>query len=144
MGARRFAVAGIAAVTVLAVACGKSREEQAFDEVGRQCAAIPSQQTTIRQVDIQFRGATVISDFRCPAPGSILAPVDGTCPVQTPEDPQCSVFYEWQSYDPGLCSPQGGCCFICEVRVTKSSSSAGVDTPICGSRWLSGQFCQFL
>src|SRR5512142_1814468 len=145
MGAKRFAVAGIAAVAVLVAACGKSREQQAFDQLGQMCGALVGQQLTIKQVDAQFYTAPVISNLCCPPAGELRVPIGGTCPDQSTDNPECSIYYEWQAYDLNLCdAATGGCCFICEVRVMKQPVAAtGADTPICAARWLKQQPCQF-
>ena len=144
MTGKRVAAAVLAIVSVLGVGCGKSKEAQAFDSIGNQCWALVGQQATVATADAQFYSAIVISPLCCPAAGSLKAPIGGNCPDQTVDNPECSVYYEWQASDPGLCNTTtGGCCFICEVRVMKATAAAeGVSTPICAARWLPGEPCQ--
>ena len=139
MGARRFVVAAVAAVAVLVVACGSSREQQAFNELKARCLGVAG--STLTNADIAL-STGVVTKIICPTPPNVFVPIGGTCPDQTQDNPECQVFWYWQAYDPGLCSPQGGCCFVCEARVMKGSipATAG-DAPVCAARWLSGQPC---
>jgi hypothetical protein len=144
MTGKRGAAVVLAIVSVLGGGCGTSKEKQAFDSIGNQCRALVGQQATVGTADAQFYTAAVISPLCCPAAGSLKTPIGGNCPVQSLDNPECSVYYEWEASDPSLCSvTTGGCCFICEVRVMKAAGTAqGVNTPICASRWLPGQACQ--
>ncbi len=129
-----------------ALACGKSRQQRAFEQLQSICEGLVAQQTTLAQAEQAMNSVQYESGFRCPTGDVLLAPLSGgTCPAQSASNPECAFFFEWQSTDPGLCNPQGGCCFLCEVRVMKGSitqSDAGASTPICASRWVGGQFCQ--
>jgi hypothetical protein len=139
-----------------ALACGKSKQEKAFDQIGTICNGLVAEGATLAQAfqqtginDAINAGVGLASS--APACGTetlLLAPFAGDqCPAQSVANPECEVIFEWQTTDPGLCSSQGGCCFLCQIRVMKGSITTadnGASTPICAARWLSGQFCQAL
>lgn len=150
MSLGRLAIATLCA-TALALACGKSKQERAFDNIGSICNGLvgatlaqAAQQTGIDNAIASGVGAASSSPV-CPNPPTLFPSIGGTCAEPTPANPQCEVFFEWVSTDPGLCSAQAGCCFICEMRVMQGSITTtdnGASTPICASRWLPRQFCQ--
>lgn len=141
MSGKRVAV-GVAVAAVVVAACGSSKEQQAYDQLKSMCNGLVG--STVRQADNQFlsAGVMVASPLCCPPAGTLKVPIGGTCPPQTADDPECSLYYEWQAFDPSLCDAgTGACCYICEVRVMKSAA-AGQDTPLCAARWLPKQPCQ--
>jgi hypothetical protein len=139
---------------VVALACGKSRQEHAFEEIQSICNGLVAQGATLSQADQETgigsaiaSGVGAASNILCPSGSTLLTSLGGTCPPQSTANPECAVLFEWQSTDPGLCDPQGGCCFFCELRFMKGSittSDGGASTPICATRWLKGQPCQQL
>jgi hypothetical protein len=137
---KRVAAVVLAIVSVAGLGCGKSKEAQAFDSIGNECRAFIAQGATLTQVDNQFNTATVIDGPCCPQSGSIEVPIQGTCPEQTATNPECSVFFAWPASDPSLCSQSagGGCWFVCELRVMRSSyASTGMNSTVCDGRWSS-------
>ena len=140
MFGKRVAAVVLAIVSVAGLGCGKSKEAQAFDSIGNECRAFIAQGATLTQVDNQFNTATVIDGPCCPQSGSIEVPIQGTCPEQTATNPECSVFFAWPASDPSLCSQSagGGCWFVCELRVMRSSyASTGMNSTVCDGRWSS-------
>ena len=136
---KRVAAVVLAIVSVAGLGCGKSKEAQAFDSIGNECRAFIAQGASVTQVDNQFHTAYVVYGPCCPQPaGSIEVPIQSTCPEQTPTNPECSVFFAWPASDPSLCSQSagGGCWFVCELRVMRSSwASTGMNTAVCDGRW---------
>jgi hypothetical protein len=132
----------VAFALLLVLGCGNSKQERAFDEVGRVCRAVAG--TRLGDADqVLLRNGS----------GDRLGPVceprlvsipGGTCPESTQENAQCQIFYYWYATDPGLCSPTGGCYLKCELRVMEHDPDAAVsgdlsDSKVCASRWLEGQ-----
>jgi hypothetical protein len=143
MAGKRFAAASLALVTVLGIACGKSKEAQAFDQVRAMCQGIVG--TTLASAEFTLNSGYQYFAYQCPAPPNLFTPIGGTCPDQSEADPECKVYWYWLPNDPSLCNPStGGCCFICEGRFMKSSipaTGSPGDATMCSVRWLSGQGC---
>lgn len=129
-------IALLAALALAGLACGNSREEKALDEAQAACLALTQPGTTLRDADIAMRGAQGVSQIACsplvPLPGETCAPAEG--------DQPCEVFYYFVTTS--VCSAQGGCCAICDVRMIQSDlSQHGVDALVCGSAFYRRQPC---
>jgi hypothetical protein len=129
----------VALAVALALACGESREERLFDDVGRQCEGFVG--STIDEANRLFvnTGAYARLDASC-NPSLVRLPNDA-CAPPTAENSQCPVFWYFFASDPGLCGPQGGCCLSCEVRVMASDRPLEGAAPICAARWRDEQLC---
>lgn len=137
------------AAALAAAACGKSKEEEAFEEVERQCNAATSQGLTLAQIDQGLaRNANwgvFVPDQPCSSTiGSISSsPAQNQC-TPPEQDPQCPVYFLWLPADPDLREPTGSC-LACEVRQNASEiTGEGVDrgdVAVCGSRFRRGVCC---
>jgi hypothetical protein len=145
MAGKRFAVASLAVLIVLGIACGKSKEAQAFDQLKAMCEGTVG--TTLRQADVTLNSGIPVILLQCSTATSIIVPfLPLRCPEATQDNVECRTQWEWAASDPSLCSAStGGCCFVCEVRTMSGSVPAGgqpVDETICDARWFSGQICK--
>ncbi len=131
--------ASLAALVVLAVACGNSREEDAVDEAEALCVGLTAPGTTLDAALIAMRGADGRSNARCDTTLGPLPSNDTCAPAET--DARCATF--WIFFTTSVCSPGGGCCQICEARVVQSDlDQNGLGASVCGSRFYREQPCQ--
>ncbi len=140
--------ATLAALLVLVIACGESRQAKLFRELEAECDAAAANGWTLKQAEIAFHEADVTNYPQVLLNQSDIGtlPQPDTCGTASATSPVGQVFWEWAATDSSLCDPAGGCCLICEVRVKKSDLDAHApspaDAPICASRAAQGQVCQ--
>ena len=128
-----------AAALLAGLACGNSREEKALDEAQAACLALTQPGTTLSQAEIDLRGAQVFVPPSTPCQPVVPLPSNDTCaPAQ--DDARCAAF--WYFYTSSICSAQGGCCGICEVRMLQSDlTQHGAGAAVCGSAFYRRQPC---
>ena len=129
---------GAALVALFALgACGKSKDEQLFDERRQLCFAAGANHDKVSAAIAQLGALNVCKDFppradySRPADGSLDGcPFDGTTRLMR-------FTFEWRAVDGSLC--QGSACsYVCEV--TYVGDAISLDAPICGVRFFSRQF----
>jgi hypothetical protein len=130
--ARTLAV--LAAVLALA-GCGKSKEEKAFEELGRQCNALPGEAKTLHDAEILFRYPDYFSGVICDVPLTSMGPGD-LCGAASDTNPICAADISFYPNDTsGICGPTG-CWLGCEIRMKKADFEANLGTAtICAARW---------
>jgi hypothetical protein len=125
-----------AALLLVVAACGKSRQEEAFEQIERECYALVEQGATYRDAVIQLQPQGDETD--CFQHWSSLES-NNTCMPWTQENPQCRVLLLWVPTDSGLCQAGRGCCLACELRVMGDELAAsGIDAPICATTFRRG------
>jgi hypothetical protein len=128
---------------LLALGCGKSRQERALDEIGRRCESFAG--TRLGDADRELLRNQPFDRLSPGCDPRLASIAGGTCTESTQENAQCQIFYYWYAgADPGLCSPIGGCFAKCELRFMQNDPDAVAsgnldDSKICASRWLEGQ-----
>lgn len=135
----RARVTLIAVLMVAGAACGNSREEDALDEAEAICLGLTAPGTTVVDAGVALRGAY---GYALPGPPcDLLAlPSNDTC-APAPADGRCAGF--WYFITSSVCSPTGGCCGVCEVRVLQSDvSQNGGDAAVCASAFYRRQLCR--
>lgn len=138
---RRIAPALVLAGVVGALACGKSKEEQAFDAIARDCDSLVAQHATVRDADQLFLSSPFVPVFDpC---RTDFAPLPGGNDVcGGPPTAVCPVTWFWVARDPSLCSPEGWCCYFCETRVTQATQQPDpFQAPLCASHFFRKQPC---
>lgn len=129
--ARTLAV--LAAVLALA-GCGKSKEEKAYDELGRQCNALAGSGATFEDARLLFRYADWFTDVHCGLPLTSTGAGD-LCGPASDTNVLCIMDWSYYPNDTNICGPTG-CWLGCEVRVRKTDFDANPGTAtICAARW---------
>jgi hypothetical protein len=125
---------------VLAAACGKSKIERAFEEVGRHCVAAPANGLSVYTA-VQDFGTDVYTVLQPPCTSTSTLRNSQCTPVD-PEHPQCASLMYWLPNDPNMCGATG-CWVVCELRQNAADVKAAVDAgqdpndvPVCASRFL--------
>ncbi len=123
----------LAAAALVAAGCGKSKEAERMDAFRATCESLVANGTTYAQAVPEF-GTNVPLDCT-----QGLLPLAGDqCQL-----PECRVIWYSMTNDPTLCDPVGGCCFLCEARVSAANGTPTTDARICAARFLSGQPCPY-
>lgn len=124
----------LVAAAVLATACGKSREEKAFDDLGQQCNALAANGATLDQAVQLFRFRDVFTGYRCDLPLTSIGAGD-LCGAASATNPVCIMDWSYYPNDSNICGPTG-CWLGCEVRVKQADLDAnGNAAVICATRW---------
>ena len=124
---RWLATSVLVALALGAAACGKSKEERAFDEVGRQCDALVQDGATLGDAAILFRNSTFPPVTSCATNLGSMGGNDVCSYGQT----VCETFWYWLPRDTSICGPTG-CWLLCAARTAEPASST---SPICASRF---------
>lgn len=131
-------IALAAALLAAALGCGNNREAQALDQAEAACLALMQSSSTLNDADIALRFADVSlvpvcdPNLTVPLPNETCAPAQG--------DPRCEG--AWYYYTATVCSPVGGCCGVCLVRLLQSDLSRnGNQAKVCGSAFYRRQLC---
>jgi hypothetical protein len=140
---RPVAVAAVAGLLVGGgfAGCGSSKERELYNQIRSDCRALVG-----KTID---DGSAVMTyqSLQGPCPQGLVAlSTNDTCPRDagsvTYSELVCQRGWEFFPNDPGLCNPQTGCIYGCEIRVTAADVSAnGGGAVICASRFFSGQPC---
>lgn len=133
------------ALIVGALACGKSRQEEVYERRRDTCLGFVANGLTVREAEEALSGPTTV--VRC-LPGEDSG-AEGPKLARYPGDEcdhtgyLCDLGWCYLDNDPGLCG-DFGCWYSCGARVIPRDDGTGrlvvtEDTPVCGSRWASGQ-----
>lgn len=141
----RSSSAAVLAGGLLLAGCGKSAEAKLLDQLGGECNALVTSHASLREADIDFRGAYPnVAGPDCIA-DLLPLPANDTCAPASAATPVCQVQYAYYATDPALCSA-GYCWYVCEVRTMQADLQAALNAsdlslaPICASRWIPHAF----
>lgn len=133
----------VAALLVVAAACGKSAEEEAFEQIEAECFGLVGDGRTWEQAIIQLDPHNRPGFTDCATQWSTLE--GSTCAEWTAANPQCRVQFLWVPRDPALCRSGGACCLMCDIRIMRDQlilpGGFNLDAPICGAEFVRGVFC---
>ncbi|ACL66363.1 conserved hypothetical protein [Anaeromyxobacter dehalogenans 2CP-1] len=123
----------VAAALALA-ACGKSKEEKAYDDLGRQCNALAASGATLDQAELVFRYRDVFTGMQCGLPLTSTGAGD-LCGAASDTNVLCIMDWSYYPNDSNICGPTG-CWLGCEVRVRQADfQTSGTAAVICAARW---------
>lgn len=129
-----------AALLVAGAGCGNNHEEKVLDEAQAACLALTQPGTTLDDAALALRFATWNLPPDCDPNLTVPLPNETCAPAQ--DDARCEK--AWYYPTTSVCSPIGGCCGVCVVRLLQSDLSAnGVQAKVCGSAFYRRQFCVF-
>ena len=135
---RHLALAAVALLGLLSAACGKSKEEELFDQRHAACRALVG--APVSTAVAAFPGAGTAQGCS----SSAFSPIGAAdvCPQAAGEYTEPICVLEWAFYpsDPGLCDPGTGCWYGCLARVTEADFAAnGTAAVVCAAQWFSKQ-----
>lgn len=118
-------------------ACGKSKDEELFDQRRQLCFDLAVRHATMQEAFVQLSPQhycgpawEAATNFSRPADGTLDGcPFDGTSLVRER--------FEWHGLDDSLCSGSA-CTYYCVLYYP--GTVPALDSPICGARFLSRQF----
>jgi hypothetical protein len=136
---RRSRVALPVVLVLLAAACGKSAEEERFEEISALCFGLAGEGATWEQAYERLLPHNSPGFLDCQSQYLNL-PNNQSCEAWTQENPQCAIYLVWIPNDPSLCrSSSGGCCLSCELRLMGDQlQGLNRDAPICASQFIYG------
>jgi hypothetical protein len=139
--------AGAVCLALVALACGKSKEEQRFEFVRSTCQSFVPGSTTYGQAVAALDGGQ-LGYVEGPCLGGLVSwGADDACAYAT--DSVCVVDIQFLANDPGVCStgPAGGCFYGCAIRMNLPDLQAQAnkyDTLICARRFYGPQAAPYV